>query len=163
MSRGSFARPRRRSTTALRPAALVVCRVALRILRLAGGPGGVGERRVGRAWAQAQLQAAFEPAHGLVGATGAQHDDAGVARQQPVVAGVLGRLSQQALEPDASLLGAPGVDQHAEDLQIAGAAAAAMTLGAVQFMKLANRSAQYRIATGEFPDLPALTAGGLED
>jgi hypothetical protein len=32
----------------------------------------------------------------------------------------------------------------------------AMTLGAVQLMKLANRNAQRRIADGEFPDLEAL-------
>jgi hypothetical protein len=32
----------------------------------------------------------------------------------------------------------------------------AMTLGAVQLMKLANRRAQRRIAAGEFPDLKAL-------
>ena len=41
-------------------------------------------------------------------------------------------------------------------------ATVAMTLGAVRLMKLANRSAQYRIATGDFPDLDALTAGRLE-
>jgi len=33
-----------------------------------------------------------------------------------------------------------------------------MTLGAVQLMKLANRSAQRRIARGEFPDIQALRA-----
>lgn len=41
-------------------------------------------------------------------------------------------------------------------------AAVAMTVGAVQLMKLANRSAQYRISTGDFPELEALTAGRLE-
>ena len=35
----------------------------------------------------------------------------------------------------------------------------AMTVGAVHVMKLANQKAQYRIATGEFPDLKALPAG----
>ena len=35
----------------------------------------------------------------------------------------------------------------------------AMTLGAVQLMKFANRRAQRRIAAGEFPDLHALGAG----
>jgi hypothetical protein len=35
----------------------------------------------------------------------------------------------------------------------------AMTLGAVQMMKLANRNAQRRIAAGEFPDIQALGAG----
>lgn len=36
----------------------------------------------------------------------------------------------------------------------------AMTLGAVQLMKLANRNAQRRIAAGEFPDMEALRPGG---
>jgi hypothetical protein len=35
----------------------------------------------------------------------------------------------------------------------------AMTIGAVQLMKLANRNAQRRIAAGEFPDIQALGAG----
>ena len=35
----------------------------------------------------------------------------------------------------------------------------AMTLGAVQLMKRANRDAQRRIATGEFPDMKALRPG----
>jgi len=35
----------------------------------------------------------------------------------------------------------------------------AMTLGAVQLMKLANRRAQSRIAAGEFPDIEALGRG----
>jgi ferric-dicitrate binding protein FerR (iron transport regulator) len=39
----------------------------------------------------------------------------------------------------------------------------AMTLGAVQLMKLANRGAQRRIAAGEFPDMEALMRGGGED
>jgi len=38
----------------------------------------------------------------------------------------------------------------------------AMTLGAVQLMKLANRNAQRRIAAGEFPDIRALTDGDSE-
>ena len=38
----------------------------------------------------------------------------------------------------------------------------AMTLGAVQLMKLANRNAQRRIAAGEFPDIQALTDGDSE-
>ena len=41
-------------------------------------------------------------------------------------------------------------------------ATVAMTLGAIRLMKLANQSAQYRISTGEFPDLKALTAGRFE-
>ena len=40
------------------------------------------------------------------------------------------------------------------------ASTVAMTLGAVQLMKLANRRAQRRIAAGEFPDMGALGAGG---
>jgi hypothetical protein len=36
----------------------------------------------------------------------------------------------------------------------------AMTLGAVQLMKLANRKAERRIAAGEFPDMGALRPGG---
>ncbi|MGI9627836.1 MAG: hypothetical protein ACR2QM_13450 [Longimicrobiales bacterium] len=40
--------------------------------------------------------------------------------------------------------------------------AGAMTLGAVQSMKLANRSAQSRIAMGQFPELEAFTARQLE-
>jgi hypothetical protein len=36
---------------------------------------------------------------------------------------------------------------------------AVMTLGAIQLMKLANRSAQRRIAAGEFPDILALGSG----
>jgi hypothetical protein len=35
----------------------------------------------------------------------------------------------------------------------------ALTLGAVQLMKLANRNAQRRIADGDFPDLKALGTG----
>ena len=35
----------------------------------------------------------------------------------------------------------------------------AMTLGAVQLMKLANRNAQRRIAAGAFPDMAALRPG----
>ena len=38
----------------------------------------------------------------------------------------------------------------------------ALTLGAVQLMKLANRNAQRRIAAGEFPDIQALAAGGSD-
>jgi hypothetical protein len=38
----------------------------------------------------------------------------------------------------------------------------AMTLGAVQLMKLANRNAQRRIASGEFPDLQPLRAADSE-
>jgi hypothetical protein len=34
-----------------------------------------------------------------------------------------------------------------------------LTVGAVQLMKLANRNAQRRIATGEFPDLQVLGTG----
>ena len=39
----------------------------------------------------------------------------------------------------------------------------AMTLGAVQLMKLANRDAQRRIASGEFPDMRVLGAGPTND
>jgi hypothetical protein len=38
----------------------------------------------------------------------------------------------------------------------------AMTVGALQLMKLANRNAQRRIATGEFPDMKALRPGTAE-
>ncbi len=38
-----------------------------------------------------------------------------------------------------------------------------MTFGAVQLMKLANRSAQRRIAAGEFPDFEALGTGTSTD
>lgn len=38
----------------------------------------------------------------------------------------------------------------------------AMTLGAVQLMKLGNRNAQRRIAAGEFPDITAVGAGDVE-
>ena len=38
----------------------------------------------------------------------------------------------------------------------------ALTLGAVQLMKLANRNAQRRIAAGEFPDIQAVAAGGSD-
>lgn len=38
----------------------------------------------------------------------------------------------------------------------------AMTLGAVQLMKYANRKAQRRIAAGEFPDLAAIGSGAEE-
>ena len=38
-----------------------------------------------------------------------------------------------------------------------------MTLGAVQLMKLANRSAQRRIAAGEFPDFEELGTGTSTD
>ena len=40
------------------------------------------------------------------------------------------------------------------------ASTVAMTLGAVQLMKLANRKALRRIAAGEFPDMGALGSGG---
>jgi len=38
----------------------------------------------------------------------------------------------------------------------------ALTLGAVQMMKLANRKAQRRIAAGEFPDMKTLGPGAAE-
>jgi hypothetical protein len=38
----------------------------------------------------------------------------------------------------------------------------AMTMGAVQLMKLANRNAQRRIVAGEFPDLTAVGRGDRE-
>ena len=40
------------------------------------------------------------------------------------------------------------------------ASTVAMTLGAVQLMKLANRKAHRRIAAGEFPDIGTLGPGG---
>jgi hypothetical protein len=40
---------------------------------------------------------------------------------------------------------------------------AAMTFGAVQLMKLANRNAQRRIAAGEFPDLEGLALPEVSD
>jgi hypothetical protein len=42
------------------------------------------------------------------------------------------------------------------------ASTVAMSLGAIQWMKAANRKAQRRIATGEFPDLAALQGGPME-
>lgn len=39
---------------------------------------------------------------------------------------------------------------------ISAGSTVAMTVGAVQLMKLANRSAQRRIATGDFPDIETL-------
>ena len=41
------------------------------------------------------------------------------------------------------------------------ASVAAMTLGAVQWMKAANRKAQHRIAAGEFPDMGAVGLASL--
>jgi len=38
----------------------------------------------------------------------------------------------------------------------------ALTLGAVQLMKLANRNAQRRIAAGEFPDMKTLGPGAAD-
>jgi hypothetical protein len=41
--------------------------------------------------------------------------------------------------------------------------AAFMTVAAVQVMKLANRQAQRRIASGEYPEIRAIGAGQAED
>ena len=43
------------------------------------------------------------------------------------------------------------------------ASTVAMTLGAVQLMKLANRKAQRRIVTGDYPDIRAVRGGSTRD
>ncbi len=56
----------------------------------------------------------------------------------------------------ATALVTASADDFALMILFPAASTLVMTLGAVQLMKLANRSAQRRIAAGEYPDLAAL-------